>query len=86
MRIRILFTGRSYQTDDQLPSELEVPEDTTVSQALRLLDDALPGDQQLPPSCLVAVSGEHIGTVGQLNDQSLRDGQELVLIAPVAGG
>ncbi len=86
MKIRILFTGRSYQTSSQLPSELEVPEQVSISQAVQILADRLPGDQSLPSTCLVAVSGEHVGTISQLNDRALVDGEELVLIAPVAGG
>ena len=86
MKVSVLFTGRSYQTGGQLPGELEVPSGARVSDAIRMLEECLPDGEQLPPSCLVAVSGEHIGTVAQLDDRSLDDGQELVLIAPVAGG
>ena len=84
--IRILFTGRSYHTNAQLPSELNIPDDSGVAEVLEQLDRLLPEGQELPRSCLVAVSGNHIGTVENHQSNLLRDGDELMLIAPVAGG
>lgn len=86
MKIQISYTGRSYQTASLLPAELTLDEGATVDDALLLLSQQLSDDQQLPPSCLVAVSGEHIGTLTSHTNRPLRDRDELILIAPVAGG
>ena len=47
---------------------------------------SLPGDNPLSASCLVAVSGMHLGTLADHRPQTLKDGDELLLLAPVAGG
>ncbi|HUG68691.1 MAG TPA: MoaD/ThiS family protein [Pirellulaceae bacterium] len=86
MKIQISYTGRSYQTAGMLPCELTLEDGAMVDDALRLLTKDLRDDQQLPASCLVAVSGEHIGTLAHYTNRPLRDRDELILIAPVAGG
>lgn len=86
MKIQISYTGRSYQTASLLPAEVTLDDGGTVADALRVLTSALSEDQQLPTSCLVAVSGEHIGTLANYADRPLGDRDELILIAPVAGG
>jgi molybdopterin converting factor small subunit len=85
VRISVVVTGRSYHTTSQLPDEIELPEGSNVDDALRLLDSQL-GDDSLPPSCLVAVADKHLGTLANHTAASLSDGDELTLIAPVAGG
>jgi molybdopterin converting factor small subunit len=86
MKIRVVFTGRSYPMAEGLPEELTLGEDDRLAAALDQLAARLPQDQPLPASCLVSVSGRHVGTLGSHEDCALRDGDELVLIAPVAGG
>jgi len=86
MKIQISYTGRSYQTASLLPAEITLADGATVDDALRLLTEALSDDRQLPASCLVAVSGEHIGTLTGYINRPLQDRDELILIAPVAGG
>lgn len=86
MKIHISYTGRSYQTASLLPAEMTLADGATVADALSLIAKDLSEDQQLPTSCLVAVSGEHIGTLASYTDRLLRDRDELILIAPVAGG
>ena len=86
MKIQISYTGRGYQTASLLPDELTLDEDATVDDALLLLTKDLSDGQQLPTSCLVAVSGEHIGTLANYTNRPLRNRDELILIAPVAGG
>ncbi|MBC8355176.1 MAG: MoaD/ThiS family protein [Planctomycetes bacterium] len=86
MKIQISYTGRSYQTAAILPAEITLDDGGTVDDALHLLTKDLADDQQLPMSCLLAVSGEHIGTLASHTNQSLQDRDELILIAPVAGG
>jgi molybdopterin converting factor small subunit len=84
--IQIVFTGRSYQTSAQLPDTLELRDDAGVGDAIAALRLALGDADSLPSSCLLAVSGEHLGTVENHEPRTLEDGDELVLIAPVAGG
>ena len=86
MKIQVIFTGRSYQRANAIPDELSLPESATLDDALRALQADLPDEQRLPTSCLISVSGRHVGTLGSHGDCPLSDGDELVLIAPVAGG
>ena len=86
MKIQLILTGRSYQTAAALPSDLELPQGATLKDAISRVNQLLPDDAPLPPSCLVAVSGQHVGTVGSLADRRLHDGDELTLVAPMAGG
>ena len=86
MNVRLVVTGRSYHAAEPLPLELSLPEGSTLSDALSRVRELLGADASLPDSCLVAVSGTHLGTLAQHNPHTLRDGDELVLISPVAGG
>ena len=87
MRVRVVITGRSYHAMSELPDEITLPGTATVDDALALLADRLPTEQpHFPASCLVAVSGEHLGTVANHQTRQLADGDELILITPVAGG
>ena len=86
MRINLVLTGRAYQQGQQLPEQLELPDESRMSDALAAITAALPEGESLPGSCLLALAGTHIGTVDQHPDPVLGDGQELLLIAPVAGG
>jgi hypothetical protein len=86
MQIRLIISGRNYNLAEAIPKELSLPEDATLDDALRSLADLLPGGTQLPSSCLVAVSGRHCGTVASHSPEKLRDRDELVILAPVAGG
>lgn len=86
MKVRIVFTGRSYPSGRRLPTEMNLSEGSTVDDLLRELQGLLGDSEAIPASCLLAVSGDHLGTVGQHSARSLSDGDELLLIAPVAGG
>lgn len=86
MKIDLVMTGRSYHLADQLPESLELPEGSTLDDALGQIRTYLSEDQALPTSCLIAVSGQHVGTMGAHESRTLRDGDEITLIAPVAGG
>ncbi len=85
MKISVVVTGRSYHTTSQLPDEIELPDGSNVDDALSLLESQT-GDQPLPASCLVALAGKHLGTLASHSAAPLADGDELTLIAPVAGG
>jgi molybdopterin converting factor small subunit len=85
MKISVVVTGRSYHATGQLPREIDLPAGADVDDALSLLDSHL-GDDGLPATCLVAVAGKHLGTLANHTSAPLADGDELTLIAPVAGG
>ncbi len=86
MHIRLFISGRNYDFAEGVPNELALPEGASLDDALRSLADLLPGGTRLPASCLVAVSGRHCGTVAGHTQEKLHDGDELVILAPVAGG
>ena len=86
MIINLVITGRAYHTTESLPEQLTLPEGATLDDAIASLDELLPNNQKLPGSCVVAVSGKHAGTLAQHASRTLSDGDELALIAPVAGG
>jgi len=86
MKLRIAVTGRSYHQADVLPGELTLAEGATLVDAIRQIAGLLPDQQTLPPACLVSLAGRHLGTLGSYENAKLHDGDELVLIAPVAGG
>jgi molybdopterin converting factor small subunit len=86
MKIRIVVTGRNYHAAEPLPEELELGEAQGVDDALTRLAEYLPEGQRFPASCLLVVSGQHLGTISEHQPRELRDGDELALIAPVAGG
>ena len=69
-----------------MPGQLELPEDSCVSDAVAALKASLPEGESLPESCLLAVAGRHLGTLDQHENPPLVDGQELLLISPMAGG
>lgn len=86
MKIRLVISGRSYDAAAAVPDELLLPDGASVAEAVDALAGLLPEGRKLPASCLVAVSGKHLGTLASHTEQVLKDGDELVLIAPVAGG
>lgn len=86
MKISVMVTGRSYHLTEGLPDELTLPDGGTVDDAIAALSAQLADGAQFPPSCLVAVSGQHLGTLASHETRVLSDGDELTLIAPVAGG
>ncbi len=86
MKIKLIITGRAYDAAVDVPGELTLPDGATLDDALQALAEDLPPQRPLPPTCLVAVSGSHVGTLGSHAARELQDGDELVLIAPVAGG
>jgi molybdopterin converting factor small subunit len=86
MNIRVVVSGRSYDAAEHLPEELTLPDGASVDDALEAVGRLMTADRPLPESCLLAVSGTHLGTLGSHRPHTLKEGDELVLIAPVAGG
>ena len=86
MNIRLVITGRGYHLADQLPDRITLDDGATVRDALAVVNQMLGERGELPPSCLVSVAGDHAGTLARHDNRPLTDGDELMLIAPVAGG
>lgn len=86
MKVGLIFSGRQYNVAQYLPKDLTLPDGASLDDALQALASLLPADQGLAASCMVAVSGTHLGTVASHRPRVLRDGDELLVLAPVAGG
>ena len=86
MKIRVAVAGRNYDLAAGLPEELSLADGASVDAALEAVAALLPAGSRLSASCLVAVSGAHLGTLASHGCRQLREGDELLLIAPVAGG
>lgn len=86
MKINLHISGRGYHLAAQAPASLELADGATVLEAIAQLRKLLPNPQSLPASCLVILAGKHLGTLSRLTDAPLHDGDELLLLAPVAGG
>jgi molybdopterin converting factor small subunit len=86
MKIRLIVTGRAYHQAASLPTELQLCEGSTLQDALAQINALTGNDSPLSTSCLIALGGRHCGTMGRYENRALTDGDELTLIAPVAGG
>jgi molybdopterin converting factor small subunit len=86
MKIQLTLSGRNYDVADALPTELALPEGASVQTALERLAALLPNGYRLSETCLVAVSGQHLGSLRNLSPRLLCDGDELLVLTPVAGG
>lgn len=86
MLIEVVVSGRSYHLSESIPKQLTLGDGSTLDDALAKISNTTPAEAQLPDSCLVAVSGKHLGSIGQHQNTPLRDGDELVIVAPVSGG
>jgi molybdopterin converting factor small subunit len=86
LNVQIVFMGHRYDAAQSVPDRLCLPDGATVDDALKAITEQLSGDNPFSTSCLVAVSGMHVGTLGDHRTMILKDGDELLLLAPVAGG
>ncbi|MGA2031980.1 MAG: MoaD/ThiS family protein [Thermoguttaceae bacterium] len=86
LNVQVVFVGRRYDAAQSLPDRLCLPDGATVDDALKAISAQLSGDNPLSASCLVAVSAVHLGTLADHRPRMLKDGDELLLLAPVAGG
>ncbi len=86
MKVQVVISGRSYDAAQSVPEFLTLAEGASVDEALRALAELFPDEKKLPESCLIAVSGTHLGTLRSHQPRQLQEGDELVVIAPVAGG
>lgn len=86
MQVQVLYSGRNYDVAGGVPQQLTLPDPCSVDEALEVLRGLFPVGQALAETCLLAVSGIHLGTVRKHRPHQLQAGDELLLIAPVAGG
>jgi molybdopterin converting factor small subunit len=86
MKVRIVVGGRNYDLADSIPQQLTLPEGASVDDALTALLGHVPKNRSLSGSCLIAVSGVHLGSLQRHHAQLLQDGDELLVLSPVAGG
>ncbi len=86
MKVRLVITGRGYHTAEHLPDEWDLPDRASLDDLLRTIADRRRTGSSLAGSCLVAVAGRHVGTLASHEPTILREGDEVALIAPVAGG
>lgn len=86
MKLRVVISGRHYDWTQLPADELTLPDTASLDDALSALAAMLPRGKSLPETCLVALSGQHLGTLRDHRSPPLRDGDELLLFAPVAGG
>lgn len=91
MRIFVTLTGPLRQAG---PTELDVPEGTTLTDVCRRLADAAAGDVrrhlltvdgEIEPSLLVAVNGVGVPPE-ERSSRRLVDGDDVLLMPPIAGG
>ena len=86
MKLPFTIMGRSYDVAATLPVEVDVSEGESVDAVLETVSALLPPGQALAESCLVVLSGKHLGTVARHDNVAVSEHDELVLISPVAGG
>ncbi len=86
MNIQVVISGRAYHTMQDVPESLDLAEGATLDDALTRIGDALSDDQRLPATAMIAVAGKHVGTLARHESCRLKEGDEIVLIVPVAGG
>jgi len=86
VKIRLVVIGRGYDAVEDMPEQWEVPEDAGIEDVICMLLERYGEGPGWAASCLVAVGGRHLGTIARHEPATLREGDELTLIAPVAGG
>ena len=86
MKVTVTISGRFYHLGPTLTGELELPTGATVDDALCALQQDDSRKRNLVPFALLAVSGQHIGTIDDHAVHNLEDADELLIFAPVAGG
>ncbi len=86
MQVHVVLSGRNYDLAEHLPKQLDLPDGCSLDEALERLGALLPEGRQFPATTLLAVSGTHLGTLGSHGSCQLKEGDELILVVPVAGG
>jgi len=79
--IRVRFFARYAELVGRAEAAVAVPLPATVGDVVRRVRDEFPGGQALPERPLAAVNLQHVKL-----DASVRDGDEVALLPPIAGG
>ena len=79
--VRVRFFARYAELVGRSEAAVSVPLPATVGDVLRRVRDDLPGAQALPERPLAAVNLKHAKL-----DATVRDGDEVALLPPIAGG
>ena len=80
MEILVNFSGRGCERMSALPSFLLLQDGVTLSRAVDAIERQSNRDHLLPPTSLVAVNGNHAGTLAAPDHRVLRDGDEISII------
>lgn len=86
MQITVTVTGRLYSVTTPGTLTLELPPGATLDDALAATPRTDRGPLGWPPQAMLAVSGEHVGTLRQHAPRRLVEGDEVLVFTPVAGG
>jgi len=79
--IRVRFFARYAELVGRSEAAVAVPLPATVGDVVRRVRDQLPGARDIPERPLAAVNLRHVKL-----DASVRDGDEVALLPPIAGG
>ena len=86
MNIRVTYLGRRYDAATELPEVLNLPLASKLTDALAHLKATLDTAGLGADSCLVSLNGEHVGGLADGTKAMLQEGDEILLVNPVAGG
>src|SRR5437763_556324 len=81
MRVRVLFFGMLKDLVGKSVEDIDVPENSSVSDVLALYESLVPRLKESLPSLAMAVNQLYVGP-----DTPLKTGDELALLPPVSGG
>ena len=79
--IRVRFFARYAELVGRAEAAVAMPLPATVSDVVRLVREQLPGAHDIPERPLTAVNLRHVKL-----DASVRNGDEVALLPPIAGG
>lgn len=81
MQINVRLNGALATQAGRVRLTLELPAGATVADLVRLLGQTAPGVVAEGQRAVAVISGSHVSL-----EQTLRDGQEVALLLPIAGG
>ena len=87
MRLKFVYMGHGYDQSRQTgPSSWSCPRRPRWTSRCGFWSRNCRRTRAVAGSCLVVVSGRHLGTIARHENIALAATDELMLIAPVAGG